>query len=153
MSQSRWMTRGALGATGVVTVALIAGCGGGTGGAPTPAGSSGPTSSGAAHHSGSAAPSSGAPQTPVQVTDEVSKQLCDAIAPQLSDWRVQGPTLGRTALNITVHEWALRNGGFNLQVLGDKAVIDRITVKSCPDVRTQALQALELQDLASGIAF
>ncbi|MBF6330317.1 hypothetical protein IU452_17485 [Nocardia transvalensis] len=89
----------------------------------------------------------------MQITDEAGKQLCEALQPQLSDWRVQGPTLGRAALNITIHEWAAKNGGINLQVLADKPVVDRITTKNCPDVRTQALQALELQDLASGIAF
>ncbi|MBF6175581.1 hypothetical protein IU476_29360 [Nocardia blacklockiae] len=87
------------------------------------------------------------------VPDQVAKQLCDRIQPQLSDWRVQGPTLGRVALNITVHEWAAANGGINMQVLGDKAVVDRITTATCSDTRTQALQALELPDLASGIAF
>ncbi len=152
MSQSRWMTRGALGTAGLAAIALIAGCGGGgTTGSPEPAGSSGPATSTAAHASGSA--TAGKTQGPVEVPDQVAKQLCDRIQPQLSDWRVQGPTLGRVALNITVHEWAALNGGLNMQVLGDKSVVDRITTTSCPDVRSQALQALELSDLAAGIAF
>ncbi|MCM6773460.1 hypothetical protein NDR87_08240 [Nocardia sp. CDC159] len=152
MSQSRWMTRGALAATAVAVTALIAGCGGGTSGSPSPAGSSGSITT-TAHPSGTAAPTSGARPGPVPITDELGKQLCDALAPQLSDWRVQGPTLGRVALNITVHEWAVRNGGINMQVLADKPVVDRITEKNCATVRAEALRALELQDLASGIAF
>ncbi|WP_280428530.1 hypothetical protein [Nocardia brasiliensis] len=75
------------------------------------------------------------------------------IRPELSNWRVQGPTLGRIGLNAMVHEWALRNGGINGAVLADKPVIDRITTKSCPDVHKQAIEALELTDLASGLAF
>jgi hypothetical protein len=75
------------------------------------------------------------------------------IRPELSNWRVQGPTLGRIGLNALVHEWALRNGGINGQVLADKPIIDQITAKSCADVRQQAIEALELSDLASGLAF
>ncbi|MFF0490605.1 hypothetical protein ACWDSJ_29805 [Nocardia sp. NPDC003482] len=147
------MTRGAAAAAALVTAALIAGCGGGTNGSSGSAGTSGSATATVPHPSGTAAPGTGANPTPLQLNDEVGKQLCDALSPQLSDWRVQGPTLGRVALNITVHDWAARNGGINLQVLGDKAVVDRLTTKNCPDVRTEALRALELQDLASGIAF
>lgn len=154
MSQSRWMTRGALAVAGALSVALIAGCGGGDSGSAGPAGSAASTTTSGTHPSGSAGVTARPGQTsPVQVPDPVAQKLCDAISPQLSDWRVQGPTLGRVALNITVHQWAAENGGINLAVLGDKAVVDRITTKSCADVRTQALQALELPDLAAGIAF
>ncbi len=147
------MTRGALAITGGLAVALVTACGGTNSGPAGPAGSGTAATSTAAHPSGSAGVSSKpGPTGPVQVPDPVAQKLCDTLAPQLSDWRVQGPTLGRLALNISVHQWAADNGGINLAVLGDKAVVDRITTKSCPDVRTQALQALELPDLASGIA-
>ena len=36
---------------------------------------------------------------------------------------------------------------------GVKPMIDRITTKTCPDVRTEALQALNLPNFASGILF
>ncbi|MFI6869295.1 hypothetical protein [Nocardia sp. NPDC050406] len=160
MSRGRWTSklhtrRAALLVTGVAALALTAGCGGGTTtGSGQPAGSSAPqTSTSAPKTTGSA---SGAPTTSgaqVTVTDEAAKQLCELIQPQLSDWRVQGPTLGKISLNGTVHEWALRNGGINVQVLGDKNVVDRVMIAQCPDVHTQAIQALELQDLASGLAF
>jgi hypothetical protein len=52
-----------------------------------------------------------------------------------------------------VHEWALRNGGINGAVLADKPIVDRLTTKSCPDVRQQAVEALGIPDLASGLAF
>ncbi|MFG1792032.1 hypothetical protein [Nocardia sp. NPDC049149] len=75
------------------------------------------------------------------------------IRPELSNWRVQGPTLGKIGLNALVHEWALRNGGINGAVLSDKPVIDRLTTKSCSDVRQQAIEALQISDLAAGLAF
>lgn len=75
------------------------------------------------------------------------------IRPELSNWRVQGPTLGRIGLNAMVHDWALRNGAINAQVLADKQSIDRITTKACPEVRQEAIDALQLPDLASGLAF
>ncbi|GAB4587718.1 hypothetical protein [Nocardia sp. IFM 10818] len=135
-------------------VALTAGCGGGTTtGSGQPSGSSAPSTSKAPTTTGG---TSGAPSTEggkVSVSDAAAVQLCDLIRPQLSDWRVQGPTLGSIALNTTVHEWALRNGGINVQVLGDKDVVDRLMIANCPDVRDQALSALNLQSMASGIAF
>lgn len=87
------------------------------------------------------------------VTEAAAGQLCDMIRPELSNFRVQGPTLGRISLNAMVHEWALRNGGINAQILADKPIVDRVTTSACADVRTEALTALELPDLASGLAF
>ncbi|MEU1524014.1 hypothetical protein ABZ413_17620 [Nocardia rhamnosiphila] len=101
----------------------------------------------------SATTSSAAPATPLEVSDKAAQNLCDMMRPELSNWRVQGPTLGRIGLNAMVHEWALTNGGINAQVLADKAVVDRVTVKACPDVHDEAVQALELPDLAAGLAF
>ncbi|WP_024803648.1 hypothetical protein [Nocardia sp. BMG51109] len=153
MSQSRWMTRGALGTAGMAALALIAGCGGGgSNQTPAPAGSSGSATSTAAHSGGSATPTTSTAQGSVEVPDQAAAQLCDKIQPQLSDWRVQGPSLGRVALNITVHEWAAQNGGINLRVIGDKALVDRVTTARCSDIRTQALDALQLPNLAAGIA-
>ncbi len=153
MSQSRWMTRGTIGSMGIAAVVLlIAGCG--PSGTPAPAGSSGPPSSAS---TSATAPTSAAVSTSPQPDpdDPIAQKLCDEIKPQLSDWRVQGPSLSGTALNIAVHEWALRNGGLAMsaRVLADKPMIDRITTKTCPDVRTEALQALNLPNFASGILF
>ncbi|QLY33446.1 hypothetical protein [Nocardia huaxiensis] len=89
----------------------------------------------------------------LNVSADAATQLCDMLRPQLSDWRVQGPTLGKIAYNATVHEWAVRNGGINVQVLQDKDAIDRITTANCSDVRDQALSALEMPSMASGLAF
>jgi|GEM_PF-4247690 len=148
------MIRGAMGVVGVTAVVLIAGCG--TGGSPTPAGSSGPVSGTAGTGTTApGAPTTSAAQALPDPAGPIAKKLCDLITPQLSDWRVQGPTLGGTALNITVHQWALGNGGLPMsaRVLTDKAMIDRITLENCPDTRTQAIQALNLPNLASGILF
>lgn len=161
MSRGRWtknlhMRRAALLTAGVAAVALTAGCGGNTtSGSGQPSGSTAPSSTTGAPKTTTGS-NSGAPTTSgaqVTVTDAAAKQLCELIQPQLSDWRVQGPTLGKISLNGTVHEWALRNGGINVQVLGDKAVVDRVMIAQCPDTHTEAIQALELPDLASGLAF
>ncbi|WP_330179143.1 hypothetical protein OHB26_21900 [Nocardia sp. NBC_01503] len=135
-------------------LAFTAACGDGTTtGSSQPQGSSSPltTTLGKPSPSGSASPTTGN-GAPLTISDEAGKQLCDMLRPQLSDWRVQGPTLGKISLNASVHEWALRNGGINLQVLGDKDVIDRVTTKNCSDVRDQAISALEIPNLASGLA-
>ncbi|WP_336083513.1 hypothetical protein [Nocardia sp. SSK8] len=89
----------------------------------------------------------------VVISDAAATQLCEMIRPELSNFRVQGPTLGRISLNAMVHEWALRNGGINGQVLADKAIVDRVTTGTCAEVRDEALTALELPNLAAGLAF
>ncbi|MBF6127135.1 hypothetical protein [Nocardia brasiliensis] len=147
--RSRWISRSTLLLAGVFAAAALTACG--TESNPAPTGSSGTTTGSA---TATSKPSSTAPKpgTP-EISDAAAAQLCDMIRPELSNWRVQGPTLGRIGLNAMVHEWALRNGGINGAVLADKPVIDRITTKSCPDVHKQAIEALELTDLASGLAF
>ncbi|WP_067696907.1 hypothetical protein [Nocardia jejuensis] len=153
---SRWVRRTPLLVTAAAAIALTAACGGNpaTTGSSQPQGSSAPlTSSGKPAPSGSNAPNTTKAGDKVTVSDDAAKQLCDMIRPQLSDWRVQGPTLGGIAYNATVHEWAVRNGGINMQVLGDKDVIDRLTTANCSDVRDQAIQALEIPNLATGLAF
>lgn len=148
MRRRAWTTRGALTVAGVCGAILLTACGGvQTGSEDTsPAASS-------ASATTSATTSSAAPATPLEVSDKAAQNLCDMMRPELSNWRVQGPTLGRIGLNAMVHEWALTNGGINAQVLADKAVVDRVTLKACPDVHDEAVQALELPDLASGLAF
>ncbi|MFE9326641.1 hypothetical protein ACIHDR_34485 [Nocardia sp. NPDC052278] len=134
---------------GLFAAAALTACGSDS--SPAPTGSSSSTTGSAT--ATSAGKTTSAPTTTLEISDASATQLCDMIRPELSNWRVQGPTLGRIGLNALVHEWALRNGGINGHVLADKAMIDRITTKSCADVHQQAIEALELPDLASGIAF
>ncbi|WP_406276086.1 hypothetical protein OH799_04525 [Nocardia sp. NBC_00881] len=87
-----------------------------------------------------------------EITPEAAKQLCDMIRPEIDRWRGQGPTVGKVSFNGTVHNWAARNGGLNDTVVRDRSVVDAITTQNCPDVRQQALEALDIPDLASGLA-
>lgn len=146
MPHRRWKFRPALLIAGALAVASLTAC---DGGEAVSTGGSGTTSA-----TSSAAKTTGPASTgETAITDAVAAQLCGMIEPELSNFRVQGPTLGRFSLNAMVHEWALRNGGINGQVLADKAIVDRVTTGACPHVRTEALTALELPDLASGLAF
>ncbi|MEV6062729.1 hypothetical protein [Nocardia asteroides] len=142
MPHRRWKTRPALLVAGALAVAGLTACG-------TTEPTANPTSAPATTPATTTAATPGA----LVIGDAAAGQLCDLIRPELSNFRVQGPTLGRFALNTMVHEWALRNGGINAQVLADKAIVDRVTTGACPDVRTEALTALELPTLAAGLAF
>ncbi|MFF2087419.1 hypothetical protein ACFVVM_26905 [Nocardia sp. NPDC058176] len=150
MPHRRWNSRPVVLLAGVLAVASLTACGGGE---AVSTGSSGSTTSAASATSGAAKTSGPAGAGEVAITDAAAAELCGMIEPELSNFRVQGPTLGRFSLNAMVHEWALRNGGINGQVLADKAIIDRVTTAACADVRTEALTSLELPDLASGLAF
>ncbi|MGM7644326.1 hypothetical protein ACSVDM_05445 [Nocardia sp. JW2] len=140
----RWKTSPGLVVTGVLAVVTLTACGGAE---VTPSGSATTTTAGAT------TTKTATPSTTLEISDSSANQLCDMIRPELSNFRVQGPTLGRLALNTMVHEWALRNGGINGHVLADKAMIDRVTTEACPDVRTETLTALDLPNLAAGLAF
>lgn len=148
MRRRAWTTRGALTVAGVCGAVLLTACGG----MQTGSEDSSPAAS-TSSATTAATTSSAAPGTPLEVSGKAAQNLCDMMRPELSNWRVQGPTLGRIGLNAMVHEWALTNGGINAQVLADKAVVDRATLEACSDVHDEAVRALELPDLASGLAF
>ncbi|KAA0926065.1 hypothetical protein CH256_22630 [Rhodococcus sp. 05-2254-6] len=92
-----------------------------------------------------------APPAGAAITDAQKQQLCTDLEAQLSNWRVQGPTLGRGGLNILVQTWAAQSGVINLQVVQDRAIIDDITTETCSDVRDEAIRSLDIPDLASGL--
>ncbi|MFQ6399147.1 hypothetical protein ACLMAJ_37660 [Nocardia sp. KC 131] len=146
MPQPRWISRSTLLLAGVFTAAALTACG--TSSDPAPTGSSASTTGAA-----TSAPGSSTGKPAPTVSDASATQLCDMLRQELSNWRIQGGTLGKIGLNALVHEWALRNGGINGQVLADKAILDRTTTKSCSDVRQQAIEALGIPNLAAGLAF
>ncbi|SLH44748.1 Uncharacterised protein [Mycobacteroides abscessus subsp. abscessus] len=131
MPHSRWISRSPMLVAAAFAVAALSACG--TSGDPNPAGSSGPTTSSATT---TQAPTTQRPEP--QVSEAAAQKLCDAIRPELSNFRVQG--------NLIVHPWGLQNG---IDVLNNKTVVDTATSKSCPDVRQQAIEALEVPDLAT----
>ncbi|MEU7767955.1 hypothetical protein AB0B25_22930 [Nocardia sp. NPDC049190] len=147
MPHSRWISRSTLLIAGVFAAAALTACGSDSSPAPTTS-----SSSTTASATGMPGATSAPPASP-DVSDASATQLCDMLRPELSNWRIQGGTLGKIGLNALVHEWALRNGGINGAVLADKAMIDRAAIKMCPDVRQQAIEALGIPDLASGLAF
>ncbi|KQU02590.1 hypothetical protein ASG56_16790 [Rhodococcus sp. Leaf7] len=93
--------------------------------------------------------SSAAPSAPT-VSDDQAQSLCTDLEAQLSNWRVQGPTVGRGGLNILVQTWAARYG-LNAAVVQNRAIVDTATTDSCSDVRTQVIDILDIPDMASGL--
>ncbi|GAB2653706.1 hypothetical protein ABI214_24300 [Prescottella soli] len=142
--------RGRLAATVAATAALAAlaaGCSS-TGESPTPGNSA---------HTADAT-SSSAPSTPggasgqvAGVTATQAAQLCSDMEAQLQNWRTYTPTLGKGGLNTVVISWATANGMDLVKLAGDRGQIDTITTQQCPQVRQGALEALEIQNLASGL--
>lgn len=99
------------------------------------------------------APSTTVTTTPAEaaITDAQKQKLCTDLEAQLSNWRVQGHTLGRGGLNILVQTWAAQSGVINLKVVQNRTIIDDITKDTCSDVRDEAIRALDIPDLASGL--
>ena len=122
-------------------------------GACAPAPESGPAGSSADLSSSAEATTSAtrSPQSGANVTDAQAEDLCTRLEAQLSPWRTYTPSVGRGGLNILVGEWAGANGLDLLAVVGDRAQIDTITSEQCPEVREEAITALEIPDFASGL--
>ncbi|MET8777098.1 hypothetical protein AB0H49_05665 [Nocardia sp. NPDC050713] len=90
------------------------------------------------------------PTTGAEISSEASQQLCDMIQPELDNWRDQGSTIAKTSFNGTVQNWAARNE-LTDDVVQDKTIVDTVTTQTCPDVRQQALEVLEVPDLADAL--
>ncbi|MEU2253629.1 hypothetical protein [Nocardia xishanensis] len=90
------------------------------------------------------------PTAGAEISSEASQQLCDMIRPELDNWRDQGSTVAKTSFNGTVQNWAARNE-LTDDVVEDKTIVDTVTTQTCPDVRQQALEVLEVPDLASAL--
>jgi hypothetical protein len=125
----------------VAAAALVTGC---AGQSPTPA-------------PGTTAPPPattvvpGTALVPGGVTEAQAAQLCTDLEGQLQSWRTYTPTIGKTGLNGLVGTWIAKNNLNGLDFLQDRARIDAITTAACPDIRQQAITALEIPDLASGL--
>ncbi|NEW39769.1 hypothetical protein GV794_28280 [Nocardia cyriacigeorgica] len=95
------------------------------------------------------------PDDEAPAVDEVSPaaadQLCDMMRADIGTWQEQGTTVARVTFNGTVHNWAAQNEGINVVIIRDRSIVDTVTIQNCPDVRDQALDALDLSDLASGL--
>ncbi|MFD3427039.1 hypothetical protein [Nocardia fluminea] len=87
-----------------------------------------------------------------EISDEAAVHLCEMMAPDLDNWRAQGVNVARVSFNATVQNWAVRSGGINVAVARNREVIDTVTQQHCADVRQQAVQALDVPDLASALA-
>lgn len=142
MPHSRWFTRRPLMlvAAAFAVTATVSACGS--------SGDPDPTAHTATSTSATTAKPTATTQAEPTVSDTAAQSLCDAIRPELSNFRVQGPTLGRVGMNLIVHPWGLQNG---IDVLNHKSVVDTVTMKTCPEVRQEAIEALEVPDLATVI--
>ncbi|MFE3446147.1 hypothetical protein ACFXNW_24225 [Nocardia sp. NPDC059180] len=87
-----------------------------------------------------------------EVSPAAADQLCDMMRADIGTWQDQGSTVARVTFNGTVHNWAAQNEGINVVIIRDRSIVDTVTIQNCPEVRDQALDALDLSDLASGLA-
>ncbi|NLU82849.1 hypothetical protein [Rhodococcus sp. HNM0569] len=118
----------------------------GTAGAP----SSAPGSPSAPDSPSAAAPP-GTEPAPGDVTAAQAQSLCSDLEGQLQNWRTYTPTIGKGGLNIVVGTWLAHHNLGAIDFATDRGRIDTITSAACPQVRADALTALEIPDLASGL--
>ncbi|MFV9459785.1 hypothetical protein ACNJ7E_40980 [Rhodococcus sp. NM-2] len=126
----------------VAAAAVVTGCAG-PGPAPAP-GSTAPPAPATTVVPGTAL-------VPGGVTEAQAAQLCTDLEGQLQSWRTYTPTIGKTGLNGLVGTWIAQNNLNALDFLQDRGRIDVITTAACPGIRQEAVTALEIPDLASGL--
>ncbi|MEU5843189.1 hypothetical protein [Rhodococcus sp. NPDC047139] len=101
---------------------------------------------------GSASPAPSSPELGAGgFTEAQTADLCARLEGQLSNWRTYTPSVGRGGLNILVGEWGAANGVDLVVLAGDRGRVDAATAAQCPEVREEAVQALDIPDLASGL--
>ena len=130
-------------AAAVAAAAVVTGCAG-PGPAPAPGIHRTP---GTGHHGGSRHRTSfqvASPRRRPPSCAPTSKVSCRAGAPTR-------PTIGKTGLNGLVGTWIAQNNLNALDFLQDRGRIDVITTAACPGIRQEAVTALEIPDLASGL--
>ena len=88
---------------------------------------------------------------PGGVTETQAADLCTRMEGELQSWRTYTPSMSKPGLNLLVGEWPATNGIDLIALAGDRARIDEITTTQCPDVRDEALRALEIPDFASAL--
>lgn len=107
------------------------------------------SSTGSPSDSAPAAPADGLPSG---VTTEIAQQLCTDLADQTQAMRTYTVTIGKVTLNGVVGTWAFKNNLNLVDLAQHRGKIDSILETQCPDVRTEVMSALELPDIASGLA-
>ncbi|WP_065491708.1 hypothetical protein [Rhodococcus opacus] len=127
-------------AAAVAAAAVVTGCAG-----PGPA----PGTTAAPAPATTAVPGPGL--VPGGVTEAQAAQLCTDLEGQLQSWRTYTPTIGKTGLNGLVGTWIAKNNLNALDFLQDRGRIDVITTAACPGIRQEAVTALVIPDLASGL--
>lgn len=132
--------------SGFSALALLAGCGSVTGSSDAGVGASGTSRTSTA-----TSPSSTDAPAGREAILAAMPALCRKIDSQLQDWRVQGATLGRGALNLTVTQWVIDEKVDAATFGRDLGIVDEGMKKSCPEVRDGARSALHLENIVDGL--
>ncbi|MEZ5154087.1 hypothetical protein [Rhodococcus zopfii] len=123
------------------TITVLGACAPGS--EPAPSGSSSPAPAPADTTAPAALPGG--------VTETQAADLCARMEGQLQSWRTYTPSMNKPGLNLLVGEWAAAHGVDLIALAGNRARVDEITAAQCPDIREQALEALEIPDFASSL--
>ncbi|MFC4128824.1 hypothetical protein [Nocardia rhizosphaerae] len=98
---------------------------------------------------------SGYEQGPAPTEPTISQatvdELCGILDTQQGTWHAIGPPVARVAFLGAMRLWAVRDLTANAAISYDNGIVDTVTIRSCPEVRTDTLAVLDVPDIRTAL--
>ncbi|MDO3646827.1 hypothetical protein [Nocardia mangyaensis] len=86
------------------------------------------------------------------ISQETVNDLCGILDAQKGTWKAIGPPVARVAFLGSVRLWTVRDGVAGAAIAYDPHIVDTVTERTCPEVRTATLVVLDQPDMKTAIA-
>ncbi|MFC4373729.1 hypothetical protein ACFO5K_06405 [Nocardia halotolerans] len=91
------------------------------------------------------------PATVTTVSQPTVRELCGMLDSQKGTWRALGPEVANVAFLGAVRLWTVRDTAANAAIAHDSRIVDTVTGRSCPEVRSDTLAVLDVVDLETAL--
>ncbi|MFE6921343.1 hypothetical protein ACFVAV_09890 [Nocardia sp. NPDC057663] len=78
-------------------------------------------------------------------------ELCGILGGQKGTWKALGPQVARVAFTGAMELWTVQDPVANAAIAWNRHIVDTVTTRTCPEVRTDTLTVLDLPDLKTAI--
>lgn len=78
-------------------------------------------------------------------------ELCGILDGQKGTWKALGPPVARVAFTGAMKLWTVQDPVANAAISWNRHIVDTVTTRTCPEVRTATLKVLDQPDLKTAI--